>query len=74
MIKRVHHKNKKVFHKLTKPELAQVYFKLNTSPARFDFREQKAYDKYLKKMKELVEMAKSKVSGVMDDETAVETV
>lgn len=49
MKKRIHHKN--FVPKVNKHNLNQIWFKINTNPRRFDFKEKK-YFEYLKKMRE----------------------
>lgn len=58
MKKRIHYKN--FVPKCKRWDLNQIFFKLNTNPRRFDFREMKPIERYKAMIKAVAEAVKKK--------------
>lgn len=58
MRKRIHHKN--FVPKVNKHNLNQIWFKINTNPRRFDFREMKPIERYKAMIQKVTNALKKK--------------
>ena len=71
MAKRIHHKN--YVPRVNKHNLNQIWFKINTNPRRFDFREMKPMERYKAMIQKVKNALALKGLVKADDEIARQT-